>query len=311
MKIPKNQIWYLIIFGSIAATDYSGYSGSFLRMGTTARAIAMGSAFTAELDYGFSAYYNPAATAFVESKRVNFAHQSLSLNRRLIAASYSMNLPPTAGIGISWVSAGTDKIDGRSTSGQHTQYLSTSEDALMVTFAQKLRSWFAMGINVKILYHQLPMNSDNLTGSGIGFDMGVMIRGGNMPSLALMVQDLNSSYNWNTTTVFEEQGKSYKEQFPTIYRIGSTYTLGQFYFVGDLGVVTDSESLLGYAMRVGTEYTYKDRYFLRAGYGNSRASLGAGLNWSFLNQNDAYLDYAFVIEYPAGSGHIFTYAIHF
>ncbi len=311
MKTIKKYIIPMLFAGALSAADFAGYSGSFLRMGVTARAIAMGSAFTAELDHGFSAYYNPAATAFVESRRANFAHQSLPLNRRIIAASVSMNLPPTAGVGISWVSAGADEIDGRSTSGKHTQYLSTSEDALMFTFSQKLRSWFAMGINVKILYHQLPMNSDNLTGSGIGFDMGVMIRGGNMPSLAFMVQDLNSSYNWNTTSVFEEQGKSYKELFPTIYRIGSTYTLGSFFFVGDLGLITDQDSVLGYSMRIGTEYTYKDRYFLRVGYGNSRASVGAGLNWTFAQKNDAYLDYAFVIEYPAGSAHIFTYAFHF
>lgn len=306
-----NYIAVVLFGGMLSAADFAGYSGSFLRMGATARAIAMGSAFTAELDHGFSAYYNPAATAFVESRRANFSHQSLPLNRRMIAASFSMNLPPTAGIGVAWISAGADEIDGRSTSGKHTQYLSTSEDAFVFTFSQKLRSWFAIGINVKILYHQLPMNSDNLTGSGIGFDMGVMIRGGNMPSLAFMVQDLNSSYNWNTTTVFEEQGKSYKELFPTIYRIGSTYILGDFFFVGDLGMITDQESVLGYSMRVGTEYTFKDRYFLRVGYGNSRASVGAGLNWSFAQENDAHLDYAFVIEYPAGSAHIFTYAFQF
>ncbi|MDP6789863.1 MAG: PorV/PorQ family protein [Candidatus Marinimicrobia bacterium] len=308
--VLKYPIFFLIA-GMLHSADFAGYSGSFLRMGTTARAIAMGSAFTAELDKGFSSYYNPAGTAFVESRQANFAHQSLPLNRRMLAAAFTMNLPPTAGVGIAWISAGADNIDGRTTSGKHTQYLSTSEDALMFTFSQKLRSWFAMGINVKILYHQLPMNSDNLTGSGIGFDLGIMIRGGNMPTLAFMVQDLNSSYNWNTTSIFEEQGKSYKELFPTIYRVGSTYTLGNFFFVGDLGMITDQNSVLGYSIRLGTEYTYKDHYFLRVGYGNSRASVGAGLNWSFAQKNDAYLDYAFVIEYPAGSAHIFTYAFHF
>lgn len=306
-------LFYLVfgLTGSAWAADYAGLGGAFLRMGSSARAIAMGSAFTAEIDRGFTAYYNPAGTAFVESKQANFSHHFLPLDRRFLAASYSMFLPPTAGMGVAWISAGADKIDGRSSSGKHTQYLSTSEDALYFTFAQKLRTWFALGINIKILYHQLPMNSENLQGKGIGFDMGIMVRGGNMPTLAIMVQDLNSSYQWNTSSVFEDQGRVYKEVFPTIYRLGSTYTLGNIYFVGDAGLITDHDSILGYTMRVGGEYRYRDNYFLRLGYGNSRAAVGLGLNWSFLGTNDAFLDYAFVIEYPAGSAHIFTYAFHF
>lgn len=293
------------------AADYAGLGGSFLRMGSSARAIGMGSAFTAELDRGFTAYYNPAGTAFVESKQANFSHHSLPLDRRFLAASFSMSLPPTAGMGIAWISAGADKIDGRNSSGKHTQYLSTSEDALFFTFAQKIRKWFAMGINVKILYHQLPMNSDNLQGKGIGFDMGIMIRGGNMPTLAFMVQDLNSSYQWNTSSVFEDEGKVYKETFPTLYRLGSTYSIGKIFLVGDAGFLADDDSILGYTMRIGGEYRYRDHYFLRLGYGNSRAAVGLGLNWSFMGNNDAFLDYAFVIEYPAGSAHVFTYAFHF
>jgi hypothetical protein len=54
-----------------------------------------------------------------------------------------------------------------------------------------------------------------------------------------------------------------------------------------------------------------DHYFIRAGLGNGRMSVGVGVDWSLLKDNDAKLDYAFVFENPAGSAHIFTYAFTF
>ena len=54
-----------------------------------------------------------------------------------------------------------------------------------------------------------------------------------------------------------------------------------------------------------------DNYYFRAGLGNRRMSVGVGLDWSFIKENNARLDYAFVFENPAGAAHIFTYAISF
>ena len=53
----------MILFSSIEGSDYASYSGAFLRMGTSARSLSMGSGFTAEIDQGFAAYHNPAALA--------------------------------------------------------------------------------------------------------------------------------------------------------------------------------------------------------------------------------------------------------
>ena len=44
-----------MLFSLIYASDYASYSGAFLRMGTSARSLAMGSGFTAEIDQGFAA----------------------------------------------------------------------------------------------------------------------------------------------------------------------------------------------------------------------------------------------------------------
>jgi len=296
------------------AADYAGYSGAFLRMGTSARSLAMGSGFTAEIDQGFSAYHNPASVAFLNKRQLAFSHHGLNLDRRLMMSSISTSIPPTAGLGVAWVSSGVDNIQGRSTSGYKTQILSTSEDAIFISFAQRITPWLALGINVKILNHQLPMNESQLAGKGTGFDIGFMVLPEEKLRFAFMIQDLNTNYQWNTGQVFEGEGRIYKESFPTMYRLGTTFTFQRIYFVGDIGVVANQDDILGMTMRFGGEYHLSENYFIRGGFGNSRFSLGAGLNFTFLNLNDAFFDYAVVIEphsVSQGMIHVFTYAFTF
>ncbi len=296
------------------AADYAGYSGTFLRMGTSARSLAMGSGFTAEIDQGFSAYHNPASVAFLNKRQLAFSHHALNLDRRLMMSSISTGIPPTAGLGVAWVSSGVDNIQGRSTSGYKTQILSTSEDAIFISFAQRITPWLALGINVKILNHQLPMNESQLAGKGTGFDIGFMVLPEEKLRFAFMIQDLNTNYQWNTGQVFEGEGRIYKESFPTMYRLGTTFTFQRIYFVGDIGVVANQDDILGMTMRFGGEYQISENYFIRGGFGNSRFSLGAGLNFTFLNLNDAFFDYAVVIEphsVSQGMIHVFTYAFNF
>jgi len=307
--------YLIIIITSLSfAADYAGYSGAFLRMGTSARSLAMGSGFTAEIDQGFSAYHNPASVAFLNKRQLAFSHHALNLDRRLMMSSISTSIPPTAGLGVAWVSSGVDNIQGRSTSGYKTQILSTSEDAIFISFAQRITPWLALGINVKILNHQLPMNESELAGKGTGFDIGFMVLPEEKLRFAFMIQDLNTNYQWNTGQVFEGEGRIYKESFPTMYRLGTTFTFQRIYFVGDIGVVANQDDILGMTMRFGGEYHISENYFIRGGFGNSRFSLGAGFNFTFLNLNDAFFDYAVVIEpHSASQGmiHVFTYAFNF
>ena len=306
---------FIIITTSLCiAADYAGYSGAFLRMGTSARSLAMGSGFTAEIDQGFTSYHNPAGVAFLNKRQLGFSYHALNLDRRLMMSSISTGLPPTAGMGVAWVSSGVDNIQGRSTAGSKTQVLSTSEDALLISFAQRITPWLALGINVKVLNHQLPMNESQLAGKGTGFDVGFMVLPEENLHFAFVIQDLNTNYQWNTGDVFEGEGRVYKESFPTMYRLGTTFIFQRIYFTGDIGVIAHQDDILGATIRFGGEYRLEENYFIRAGFGNNRFSLGAGLNFTFLKLNDAFFDYAVVVEphsVSQGMIHVFSYAFNF
>ena len=79
----KYLLIYMLLLAGLFAEDYAGLSGSFLRLGMTARSIAMGGAFTAEKDHGFATFYNPAWAAFLTNRQVGLSYSSMSLDRRL------------------------------------------------------------------------------------------------------------------------------------------------------------------------------------------------------------------------------------
>ena len=120
---------FILLFSFSFGEDYAGLSGSFLRVGMTARSIAMGGAFTAEKDHGFAAFNNPAWAAFLTNRQVGLSYSSMSLDRRLSGLSFATALPPTAGLGIAWVSAGVTDIQGRNSAGENSTMMQSSAAA--------------------------------------------------------------------------------------------------------------------------------------------------------------------------------------
>ncbi len=75
---------YILIFlasaSILSARNYASFAGGFLRMGASARAMAMGSGFTAEIDPGFAAYHNPASMVYLTKRQLGFSHHFLPLD---------------------------------------------------------------------------------------------------------------------------------------------------------------------------------------------------------------------------------------
>ena len=309
----KKLIILFMLFMSMSlsvAQKQGSYAGGFLRMGTSARAVAMGSSFTAEIDKGFAAYHNPATLTHLKKSHVGFSNHFLMLDRQLMTVNISIPLPPSAAIGVSWIGAGVDNIDGRSMAGEHTKNLSTSENAYMLSFAQTMLPWLSIGLNVKVLRLELSVNSMELSGKVVGMDFGIFIKTKSGANYGIMVQDLNSRYQWKTDKIFE-RGKVYIEQFPTMYRFGSTFNYSKAYITTDAGIVMSGSNLVAYTARFGVEYKYLEHYYLRGGFGNGRVGVGLGLDWSLFEDMDSRLDYAFTLEGAAGISHVFTYAFTF
>lgn len=307
----KKILQAIFFFSLIIAQDWGGQSGGFLRMGMTARSLAMGGGFTAELDQSFSTFHNPAWAAFLVDRHLGSSYTNLTMDRRLAATSFAMPIPPTAGIGVAWVFAGVNNIQGRYSTGMRSSEMQTGENALMITFAQRVVPWISVGANFKLLKYDLPVTeSDQLSGSGIGFDIGILIKTGKYNILGIMIQDLSSNYQWDTNEVFT-QGGPYKDEFPTIYKIGSRFNNKGLVIVGDIGVITDHENYTGLLPRIGIEYGFLDQYLFRGGYGNGRMAFGAGYEYGLFKTGDSHIDYAFSMDWVSQTAHTISYAFNF
>ena len=307
----KKIIIILVLLSYAGAQDWGGQSGGFLRLGITARSIAMGGGFTAELDQSFATFHNPAWAAFLIHRQLGSSYTNLTMDRRLAATSFATSLPPTAGVGVAWVFAGVNDSQGRYSTGMKSSKMQTGENALMITFAQRIVPWISIGANFKLLRYDLPITeSDQISGSGIGFDIGLLIKAGTYSTFGIMVQDLSSNYQWNTNEIYT-QGGPYKDEFPTIYRIGSRYNNKGLIIIGDVGVITDHNTYTGFLPRLGVEYGFLDQYYFRGGYGNGRMAFGIGYEYGLFKPRDSHIDYAFSMDWVSQTAHTISYAFSF
>ena len=86
----------IVTITPLFSQEWAGRPGGFLRMGLTARSIAMGGGFTAELDQSFPTFHNPAWSAFLTQRHFGTSYSNLTLDRRLAASSIALPLPPTS-----------------------------------------------------------------------------------------------------------------------------------------------------------------------------------------------------------------------
>lgn len=276
-----------------------GYAGSFLRMGLGARNRALGNSGVALAHSNSDFYYNPALTPFNDLKSFTAGYSFLSLDRKFNYIGFTLPLPPSAAVSLNWIHAGVDDIQGRNFSGYPDEKYSTGEDALMLSFGNKISEKIAIGFSLKYLNNSLL----DISASGIGFDAGILYQPIKNLTLGFQAKDLTASYNWKTTEIFAEEGGNYLEKFPTVVKYGMAYNYKNFIFVADVVNFEGDNYFHG-----GMEYNYQKIGSFRIGHDSNSLTFGFGLKYDFMWNTKTEMDYAFVQEkYGEGHSHIFTW----
>jgi len=306
-----NKALYLILLLTILfSQDHSGYAGNYLENGINARAIALGNAFTSGTETQFPAYYNPASTATVSTKRLQFSHQFLTLDRRQSAIGVALPLPPIGGISMGWVGSGVSNIQSRDLAGNKGDLLSASEDMFLVSFGISPSDRVLIGGSVKLLNNKLPNLSGNISGTGIGFDFGAIVKLRSNFNIGLVLKNVNASYSWSNE-IDENLNRNYEDKFPMQLRTGIEYICSNFVILSDYGAYFIGSEYLDSNIRIGLEYILQQNYFIRGGYRDSKFSFGIGIKQKQFMESLAFIDYAIVIENFGGITHIISYAINF
>lgn len=317
---------FIILAASVFAqpefVDINSKPGSFSRMGFGARGIAMGNAMSAVTKGNLVSYYNPAISPFQENNLVQTGYTFLSLDRSLNFLSFtrrfdfysskdsSLDRKPTSSAGISAgiINSGVGRIDGRDNNGLPTEELSTSENQFFLSVSNRFSAKLSLGIAVKFYYYKL---YEDITANGLGLDIGALYKINDNWNVSLMISDLNSKYEWDTSPVYGQQGLKTIDKFPTLKKIGVSYSKP------DIKLLTALEFENSNAgtniIRIGAEYNIYENLYIRGGIdqfnlNNTDAGVKPSLGFSYSKVFDSWtigVDYAFMIEqYSSADRHI-------
>ncbi len=282
-----------------AGEGSGGYAGAFLRMGLVPRAQAMGDAYVAVPEGACAGMYNPAAVALLQGPEVAVAAGVLGLDRSLFVLGFSLPIRPKGagamdgGLGLTWVHAGVDNIDGRDSDGVPMGTFSNSENAFALSFALRPHRLVSVGITGAILYSRLPgVTRDDgvLTTSGVGISVGAVVLPLPRLTMGLAVNNINAKYTWNTEKVYE-RGTSTVDRYPVSVRLGASHRFAQGRVL--TSVELERSEKLGTRYRVGLEAALAKQLALRGGIDHGRLRVGLGLALPVLGRHTG-LDYAYL-----------------
>jgi len=331
----KKKIIFILYFISLSlfaqanTSEISSMPGAFSRMGFGARGMGMGNALSAVTEGDLVAYYNPALSVFQKGNSFSSSYSILSLDRSLNFIDYTRRFEfgqktnpdgstsprSVAGISIGLINAGVSNIDERDDEGTKTGTLSTSENLFFVAVANRFSQKLSIGFTFKFYYYKL---YQSLSSTGLGFDIGALYELNKSINISLMISDINSRYQWDTGSLYGQDGLISKDHFPLLKKIGFAYKFNEPKIIAS--VEFENSNAGTNILRGGAEYNIYEDLFLRAGFDKLnlsnydfpvRPSFGFSYFYS-LNTVKFGVNYAFVIEpYSSSSQHIVGININF
>jgi hypothetical protein len=296
------------------------YAGAFLRMGLGARANAMGSAFTGLAEGAEASHYNPAGIPMLETRQVNLSYRFLSLDRIFNYIGFATGISPKVdeetgekalkgGLAISWIHAGVGDIDGRDFAGNHYQNFSNAENAFALTFGVMPTNFLSIGFTAQVLYNRFPNMGDNdatISDTGLGLDLGIMVRPLNYLTVGVTVKNINAKYSWKTDKLWEKDIDKV-DRFPQTFRAGLALRYPYPWLLLTMDIEKNDLQDLKYF--VGTEAKLMERFFLRSGLNDGSPTFGGGFVFELMSRV-TQIQYAFVTKkYDASSEHIFSWVV--
>jgi hypothetical protein len=321
----------LVLVGGTAvsvADEDGGQASAYMDWGIGARAVAMGSAYSAIADGPTGFWWNPAGVAQVRQGELEMSMRKMSFDRQ---AGYLAFVHPVgreeAAVALSWVYAGVGDLFARDLSGNRGDLLSDYTNAAAFTFGRRFtpeHSQMALSLGLSLRYIQ--HNIAGISAYSVGFDFGAHMRyqlrrryvteGDRPPELlvGIAVQRLNLKYPWSTGDYWipegEDGGSSFDEEFPFLIRggVGTRLMNGQLTTAFDLS----ADEKLGLGWHLGVEGLFREVLALRGGVDDGDPTFGAGFEPTLTGSLKLAISYAFAIQPDAiDAEHIFSFGIRF
>ncbi|MBK7091362.1 MAG: PorV/PorQ family protein [bacterium] len=299
----RNHLKKFVVFAGLLSTLLLGVSGSAIaddnhafpifRTGVSARALAMGTAYTAVADDASAGYWNPAGLTGVEKfSLTTMMSDNMRFDRQYMYAALAYNFG-TAGWGaFSWVNAGIDNIEEAGVNGPTGNMIDFDQHGFLFSYGNKMNN-LHVGATLKVGYQK----TADYSASGVGFDAGIKYAVGDNVFLGVSARDLGTKVG--------------RTSVPVTWRVGmAAMAFGGFTFAGDIQKIQHRDNVTLY---LGSEYDYEfaENYFgaIRGGVADGDFSIGAGLTV----MKKYSIDYAYVTETESflGENHRVSLSIAF
>lgn len=292
----------LVLLGGGAA-HADKFAGAFLEGGAGARALGMGSAYTAIADDASGIYWNPAGLASTDRHEVLLAHEFRFgdlIDYSFLGGIYQVR-QRQGRFGLGVIRLGIDNIaftdsslwndanaNGEIDPGEFSydeqrdidkiHFENDAEYAIFLSYAQPISGW-QLGGNLKFITQSV----GDFSSFGIGVDFGVLRRGvWRALDVGLAVHDLTGTYlSWSTGR------KETIVPVPTLglaYRLDSSTLRGSFLFAADMAAHFDDRrgadqfwvGSTSVNLNWGLEFNMQNRLALRFGLQEESFQAGAG-----------------------------------
>jgi hypothetical protein len=309
----------LIFTGTAGIADAAEkFAGEFLKLGSGARILGMGSAATAVVDDATSSYYNPSGLTGLEHREFNLMHsEQFGGLENYNSASFGTPISDRDYIGVTLLYLGIGDIkitrlrdmsnptvsDSNRIIVDHTS--SWSDYAFYLSGARRIHENIDIGASVKILRRTFSRYS----AFGYGVDLGAKYRFYPTWTLGVMMRDITgTTIAWDGAeddriAPTAEIGLSQGADMPFF---GGSYLLsGSLPFFGDTHETKSIDTMF-----LGAEYTMNRYLAFRAGYSESNTTFGLGIMHLPLLASTS-IDYAFLSHEAFDSTHRISMAIAF
>jgi hypothetical protein len=288
------------------AQEGLGSTGAFMRLGVGARAGSLGDAYVGAATGPEAIHWNPAAMAIDPSLQFALTQRRYSFDRNFNFAGLTLPVSGHGAVGLGWTGFRTGGLEARTGNTQTPDNLfSDDENALALTYGQRLAFWLYAGVSAKFISQKLFNRSATGYAVGTSFLFKPL---GNL-SFGLALQDLFSNFEWDT---------SLSERLPSTLMLGmawqfipqATLTL-DYHHAGPSNLFNKDWWGRKGGLRAGTELRTLHSLPLRLGFGQNSFNAGAGFEIP-VSTTLLALDYQYGVQDGlSNNGHAFSVRLDF
>lgn len=290
-----------LAYGAFTANDAGTSTGTFLKMGSSARAAAMGEAYSCLCEDASAVYYNPAGLNYSGDFGVSLMHAVWVEDISYEWAGLSLGLGSIGkfGIGLQYVSYGS--LPGADSTGLDTAAFSPSDIAVSLSLASKIAG-FDLGVTGKYISMTIKQSV-----STFAFDAG-------------LIKKMNL---FGADTVISITGRNFglpvsfgavSENLPGSLNLGLAFLASDFVVSGEACFPQDNQLFY----MAGAEYSIIAANYLifklRAGYNTRTAQTGelGGITTGLgIASGGCSLDYAYIPLGELGYTHRISFSMMF